>query len=81
MVGLPFRSVVGFGLACGLVRWRLRVSRHAWTGRVVVVVFPSRPVASAFASSFGRVCGAGFCAVRPVSFGSATGFAVSVPVA
>ena len=71
-----WRLVVGFGLAAGAVRWRLRASTRAFSGAVVVVGFSSLPAAQSFASSFAWLCG------QPLAVRRFAGpvFGVSVPV-
>lgn len=69
-----FRAVVGSGLR-SCVSWSVRPSNRAFSGRVVVLVFPSRLAAAAFARRWAVALAVGV-AVRP----AAGGFAVSVPV-
>jgi len=69
-----FRSVVGSGLR-SCVSWSLRSSSRAFSGRVAVVVFPSRAAAAAFAKRWAVALHVSVV-VRCVG----SDFAVSVPV-
>jgi hypothetical protein len=72
-----WRVVVGSGLSCGAVRWRVRSSLAAFSGAVVVVGFSSRSAAVSFAGAWSGTVGFP-CAVRHFSGGV---WGVSVPVA
>jgi hypothetical protein len=74
-----WRVVVGSALGAGAVRWRVRASRRAFSGAVLVAGFRSCGAAVAFASAWGWWCGLALALRRRVSGGSVV-WAVSVPV-
>jgi len=75
-----WRSLVGFALAAGACRWRLRASARSFSAAVVVVGFASSARASAFASAWSGWVGFPL-AVRRFRGAAGPVFGVSVPVA
>ena len=75
-----WRRLVGFALAAGACRWRLRRSVRSFSAAVVVVGFSSSAAASAFAGAWSGWVGFPL-AVRRFSGRCGPVFGVSVPVA
>jgi len=75
-----WRRLVGFALAAGACRWRLRWSVRSFSGAVVVVGFASPVAASSFASAWSGWVGLP-CAVRRFRGVAGPVWGVSVPVA
>ncbi|MEI2769688.1 MAG: hypothetical protein V9G98_02765 [Candidatus Competibacter sp.] len=75
-----WRRLVGFALAAGACRWRLRASARSFSAAVVVVGFSSPAAASAFAGAWSGWVGFPL-AVRRFAGAAGPVWGVSVPVA
>lgn len=80
LAALPWRRFVGFALAAGCSRWRVRASSRSFSGAVLVVGFACFGRAAAFAAAWSGWVGFPV-AVSPRAGAAGRLWCVSVPVA